>query len=844
MYNNDTNRFNVTINEEARESQQQNVMFSDQTPQWEYTVDSMPDPTFAIADSNDADLGSFFSRPIKVASYSWPVGGLFFFKFNPWTLFFENTRVINRISNFNLLRCKLKVRIMLNGNGFYYGRAIASYIPLHNLDELTVDRAFFIQDVVAASQRPHVYLDPTYSQGGTLTLPFVWYKNALKIPNQEWNEMGTMIIHEMQTLKHANGNTDPITVSVFVWAEEVSLSIPTSDEPGALSPQLGEIFTPQAKDEYGTGIISRPASVVAKAAGALVNAPVIGMYARATEMAANAIGGVASIFGYSRPVELAPIVPYKPTLVGNMANTNISDTSTKLTLDVKQELTVDPRVMGLGNTDEMSILSIAQRESWLTKFSWGLDRAIEEALFHSEVSPILWNEVALGSEIHMPACCFAVLPFRRWKGTMKFRFQFVASSFHKGRVKIVYEPSYTVSSEYNTNYTYIVDLAKERDFTVSVGWGSELALMNHRRPGTDPLPFTDGAPLPGPTASNANGILSVYVVNELTAPTSDASNGIEVNVFVSAGEDLEVYDPDASYIQDLTWFQPQMGEIFESQMAETTDNQPDSDLTQAESEPMKSGVSQTMAPQLPAASHIVDVYYGDPVSSFRQCLKRYNLHNTVVPPSSIASISLVTWFNSNFPFYRGYAPGAVDTSVNGPYNYCKMTLLNYVTPAFVCMRGGTRRKYVRGCGFSDIKSELMMVTRKANVDFGGYSVTNQNIPVQSNSNQSERHRFYAINLPHTWDGAFATTTDQNPVCEVEIPMYRNVRFAPAKKADWTSNAFSFRKFHRLDTVWEAKNGDAAAIYSFVATAEDFNLGFFTGAPVAYYLPQASDPASA
>ena len=125
------------------------MQFSDQTPQWEYSVDSAPDPTFGVADTNDADLGNFFSRPIKTQAFSWGTGTTLFETFNPWNDYFENPRVINRITNYNLLRCKLKVRIMLNGNSFHYGRAIASYTPNHLDDNFTMDRAFFIQDVVA-----------------------------------------------------------------------------------------------------------------------------------------------------------------------------------------------------------------------------------------------------------------------------------------------------------------------------------------------------------------------------------------------------------------------------------------------------------------------------------------------------------------------------------------------------------------------------------------------------------------------------------------------------------------------------------------------------------------------
>ena len=850
MYNNN-NKFNVSINEESLESQHQNVHFSDQTPQWDYTVDSMPDPTFNIADSNDADLGNFFSRPVKIQSYSWATGTNLFEKFNPWQDFFENPRVLNRITNFNLLRCKLKVRIVLNGNGFHYGRAIASYIPLHNLDDFTKDRSFFIQDVVAASQRPHVYLDPTTSQGGTLTLPFFWYENALRIPSQEWREMGDIIIHGMQILKHANAATDQVIVSVFAWAEEVSLSIPTANEPGALVPQMGEVFTPQTADEYGAGPISRPAGIVAKAAGALSNIPGIGMYARATQMAANAVSGIASMFGYSRPVELADIQPYKPTLLGNMANTNVPDTSQKLTLDVKQELTVDPRVMGLGSTDEMTIKSIAQRESFLTQFGWSVADSAETLLWNSEVSPVLWNELGGGElhmhELHMPACCFAALPFRRWRGTMKFRFQIVASAFHKGRLKITYDPSYPLTNEYNTNYTYIIDLAKERDFTVDIGWGHEKSLINHRNPLQDPIPYRTSA-LGADPGNYANGIISVYVVNDLTVPNSTINNDIEVNVFVSAGDDFEVFDPDSRNIEDLVWFQPQMGEVFSPQMAEVNGqpmNQPDADLTKREDEPMKEEPSLTMAPTLSDQDHTICVYYGDPVTSFRQCLKRYNYHSAVSSAGAITSSTMINLRNSNFPYYRGYAPGAVHETIvpaaATPYNYCKMTLLNYVTPAFTGRRGGLRWKYFRTGGNTE-ETSIMMVSRDPS-SVGGYDQQETAMITQDGGNQFDRVRQNAILIPHTWDGAVVTSTLQNPVIEAEIPFHYNVRFVPAKQGDWTSTAGAFRHYHWMSTIWEAHPTDAAAIHCFVSVGEDFNLGFFTGAPVAWRVPQESEPAS-
>jgi hypothetical protein len=177
----------------------------------------------------------------------------------------------------------------------------------------------------------------------------------------------------------------------------------------------------KADDEYGTGPVSRPAGIVAKIAGKLTSVPYIGMYARATEIAAGAVSTVATMFGYSRPIVLEDIRPYKPTYLGNMANTNVPDSCQKLTLDVKQETTIDPRVMGLGDTDELVISSIAQRPSYLTQFGWTIAAPSETLLWNTEVSPVVWSTRPDGS-LSFPACVFAALPFGRWRGSMKYRF--------------------------------------------------------------------------------------------------------------------------------------------------------------------------------------------------------------------------------------------------------------------------------------------------------------------------------------------------------------------------------------------------------------------------------------
>lgn len=117
-------------------------------------------------------MQNFFSRPIKIAEQEWATSTTLGFDIDPWGLYFSNPRVINRLANFNLLRAKLHVKVVINGNGFQYGRAMVSYLPFDVFDSLSSNAALLREDLVQASQQPRIFLDPTTSQGGEMILPF------------------------------------------------------------------------------------------------------------------------------------------------------------------------------------------------------------------------------------------------------------------------------------------------------------------------------------------------------------------------------------------------------------------------------------------------------------------------------------------------------------------------------------------------------------------------------------------------------------------------------------------------------------------------------------------------
>jgi hypothetical protein len=817
----------------GNKSQYQNVKFADQHDPYMYQVKSRVDPTRTMQDSDDAMLENFFSRPIKIFSSQWDVGATYFEQFNPWSLYLNNPRVSNRIANFKLLRGKLKLKFVINGSGFQYGRLIASYLPLATADALSENRDIVPQDLVQASQQPHVFLDPTMSTGGEMECPFFWYKNYISIPQAEWGALGETTIRSFSTLKHANGAADRATISVFAWMEDVSLNMLTSQEPSTLTPQSG------VKSEVDTanmnGVVSAPATAIAKAAGALKSVPEIAPFALATEAGATMVAKIAKSMGYSRPPVTKDPEPFKPLSISSLATTTTPDGAQKLTIDDKQELTIDPTISGIGPCDPLNIQEIAKRETYLTQFTWTQGEAPETFLWNARVDPVQWLErPGLRTEYHLTASAMAALPFRYWTGTMKFRFQVVCSSFHKGRIKVVYDPDFISGTEYNTNYMEVIDIADKQDFTIEVGIAQDEQLLEHSLPGVDAVGNVHTGLSAFTSKGKGNGVLGVYVVNELTTPNSTVNNDIQVNVFVSMGDDFEVFVPDDHFQYFV--YKPQSGEK-ETIIPEGHNTDEMNAPQQEDSEVLGNGTTDN--------GLINKVFIGEAISSFRPLLKRYNLHSTLTETLGTSPIVLFGRRNM-FPYLRGNVQGAVNTSVSGPYNYCNTVMLHWVVAGYSGWRGSIRWKIIPRGVLTPGEKPMIQVQRAPSSTTEYWQ--DRAVPYSPTAHndatiESVLDRNYIIGQPDlpSYPRSFTGTQGMalyngyvNPVAEFECPYYEAARFVPGKTENFTGQPSGLEE--KWDYLIHCNGGTDTIFEAYCAAGEDFQTYFFTGMPPIWYEP--------
>ena len=643
--------------------------------------------------------------------------------------------------------------------------------------------------------------------------------------------MGEIVIASLNDLKHANGSVDPLNITVLAWAEDVKFAIPTRTTP---APSIPESGTP---DEHEQNVISRPATNVARVAGTLSNVPVIGPYAKATELGAKAVASTAKMFGLSAPNDLHQSL-FEPRAKHSLAVTDTKQSANKVTVDSKQELTIDARTTGIRADDELPIASIAGRESYLTTFAWPVAATPGFHLWNARVDPGLKGRN--GEEWHFPACALAALPFQYWRGTMRFRFQIVASEYHKGRLRISYDPRIGASNgEFNTQYTTIHDIAENKDFTVDVGWGQNV-------PYRESLGWYSGAEFGGVplllSILQGNGVLSVNILNKLSAPSVDNSD-IQVNVFISMLDDFEVAAPDdkISFLK----FRPPVAVTLSRSIPES--GVPDDGDDQAAPITDPESIDQMAQTNIDTPDTTL-VFMGEVIPSFRTLLKRgYRSELRIM--SEASSTALYKISRSSFPSYGGFISN--QTPVSGSmvtsfadgrfYNASLTTLLNYLGRSFLGWRGSTRWTVdtstvnltsLGGDGADFWNSTTFSLSRRNNFDLT-QTIAESAGPLFSNIPQV----FNELDRGIDCYGVYLGNTGVNPIQTIEVPYLQNDRFkytfvddnyaSPSLGPGWDCSLMIPNSSTVTDTSY---------LKLYVSTGEDFNFFFFNGMPPVYYEP--------
>lgn len=857
-----------SVQEEVQEDKIQTAAFVNSNRNTIRTIDTGTDTTRNTSTYVDSDLQNFFSRPILVDTITWAPGTDIDQTYDPWQVFLGDSAVRAKIANYHLMRMKLHVRFVINGSPFYYGRAIMTYAPLTGMKNTAAITNVGLEQLsyrMMITQLPKVYIDPTVSASGQLDIPFFFPDNYINLDDYtgqfDTSSLGKLSITSLNPLQFANtGVATDLSISLYVWASDVELCVPTSFS--SVVPQMNDgTMKVRRKSnmhsiEYQPkGILSSAAASVASIAGRLKDAPIIGPYAKATEIGATLAGGVASFFGFSRPAFIEAPVLYKPLANSSIANTIGLDTVSKLTFDPKQETTVSTSIAGLDDADHMNFSAITSREALIEQFDWNINQVPDSSLFDVVVTPTygrLTNPIDFTlTKLSMTPMAWITMPFKYWSGTINYRIQIVASAYHRGRLKVTYEPygAANAPTEYNTAYTHIIDLDDCRDYEFSVSWAQATAYCTL----ADVREDYTSVPITPFNVGKYNGKIYVSVVNQLSAPSNLAN--IQVNIYASAGEDLEVMgtiapdmvDYDGGSEDKLTPYQTYASAaasppaLLANEEAVIPIVQPQGRDELAAENAMNRLVGQPNSSVMESKSA---VFHGEVFTSIRPLLKRYDALESATFQSTLTSFqrALVkyTLYRPMYPAAGGSVrTGAGSYATLNDYNFYHTPLVVYYGSGFAGYRGGMRYKHlIIDDAFS---SSIVKINRYDKTLVGSRNIRDALLL----TGDTDTNTSLLVNKDFNFSGAYLGHNMTTRIHEIELPYYSNKRFLYNDMAlgaddalEYGASAMNYKlvSMQTHDSIGTTNTYPNISVQRYVSTAEDFNLIWFLNAPSLYAYP--------
>lgn len=821
------------------EEVEQTTVFTDETEGVSLDIPQLYDSTGSSDQMDVASLSAFLSRPVRISTFTWAetdAADIIKSTINPWNLFFSDSRIQFKLNNFSFIRCKLKIKVLVNASPFYYGCMGMAYQPLHTLTPSTINITTGQQMLMPFSQRPITWIYPQHSAGTEMTLPFLYHKNWLDLTSaNDFTDMGRLQFVTYTDLQSANGVAGQgVTVQIYAWAEDVELSGAT----------VGLALQSTPVDEYGSGPVSKPATTIAQMAARMRNVPVIGRFATATEIGARAVAGIATLFGYTNVPVIDNIKPLKPCAFPSFASPEIGFPNEKLTLDPKNELSIDPSVVGAPPGDPLALSDLLQRESFIYRFDWSTTNAVDDLLFYSRVNPWMFRQVgnAFNNQIDMTPMGMVTRLFEDWRGDIIFRMKIIASPYHKGRVIVSFDPNTDgVRNIVNTTnvtsgvYTQIVDLGEDTDVEFRVPYVQALpflrtAVTNGASPphpfNTAYIPFGGAGSTYNVTKGLDNGCITIRVATNLTAPVATAP--VRVLMFVKAADNFHVANPKPLPQSAISQFAVQSVPVMELQ-------------SQEEAVENKKEVVFGKAGAL-ALPNQYRVNFGEVVSSLRVLLHRANYVYTQAEPTASPTTAIV--YQSTFgklPPFPGFDPTGIHTA-NGlvtpassfPYNYVHITPIQWLLPCYIGYRGAGVWTFNANCSNP---SDEVSVTRNAAIGMTWSDSVTTVAPVT-------RSAAAQLNGSRTASASGTAVTSQETQAGLSVlcPNYNNYRFNSTRPQNMTSppSLSTPRTYDGAinDTfvlrVSNLSGAQATRIDKYWHAGPDFQLIFFLNVPTYYY----------
>lgn len=646
---------------------------------------SIPKTLVSVAsDGTMPSIKTYLGKPMEYASGTLSTADTHstFPLFDVFSLLQTHTMMMYKLTGTFAIRATTVLTLQVNATRFQQGRYILAFLSNGGGSTTSVNssswKVMHTVSPTTVTQLPHVELDLATDTQVQLRIPYLSYNNACPVVTNtvttyNHGSPGWGFMYPYSPLVAGSGST---TASYTLWVhyEDVDLL-------GNMAPQSGRSkrnmktakkgessnLLPTDQEQRKPGIVETGAGVVKKVADYCVSIPVLSAFAAPVSWTAEFVGKVASLFGWSKPLLIEDTRRAHLEMFPYMASANGKDDVVPLSINAKNMIDVMPGFAAT-DIDELSIDYLKDIYAYYTTLTLTTSTADAALLTSFSVGPSFFDttftETGLTYVVPTPVGYLSSL-FTWYRGGLKFRFKFVKTEFHSGRIMVAFFPQDlqfysgalpTPTIAY-TDYVQktIIDIRNCNEFEFEVPY---MSVSSWKNTGTAQVLSASPTLL---TNREPYGTLAIFNLQPLEAPSS-VSSSISIIIEVKGAPDLEFAFP------QLTNFCPVVPMTIQSGNLST--GQVDLGVVGQANEGDDSIIHSSAC-------------IGESIKSLRTLLKRPSVHS-VTGASGIRTVQI-------YP-----QASYICENVSGTLNYADRTLdlISTLNCMYALQRGSIRFRYL------------------------------------------------------------------------------------------------------------------------------------------------------
>lgn len=756
-----------------------------------------------------SSLRNFLMRPVLINQQSRAIGSTFATDIDPWNLFCNSPPIKKKLDNYAYIKGKLHLKVVINASPFHYGMYLIAYKPLAKAFLPSGPPSTEIErGIIQYSQCPHIYVYPQTGMGGEMVLPYINYREWLPLTLTDLSEFGTLTYITPIPLRFANTGTGTnVEISTYAWMEGVEVAAPSRRVVQSWTKDLTQVAS----------------DLASKSVGKFTNHIIEGL---CNEPEPNSDR-------------------FTPASLPGLANTDGKFPGESLTFNPHARVGLNIKDAISTGKDELEIANFVAKESWLTYFQWSPSAAVNSNLFTINVTPNMLNRSGLTSLIYAEVATTPLFMvanmFSQWRGTIKIRMKFLCSQYHRGRVRIQWDPvtaNDSLSIDDNVILlNQIVDISDNTDITFEVPYFSDTAWLDTK---TDTVPLS-AASLPIvpygtgaiPITSDCNGQLTVKVLNILGAPNNTAQ--ISVAVFVSGGDDMQFNNP-----AELNTTRRLYARVPQSEIKELDE----------EHSCVTLGGHRLSQP-----TAMYETYTGDKIINLRSIMQRLTLTDYHVGTNT-AFVSGGYWLQrfivKRVPVTPGYSNTGINTQNNTYINVRNQantinvafvplwTPLTWISQCFIGQRGSIQHAFT---SVGLLTSGLMTITRR--------NTQLATAPTRTEINVTQNCNTLNTSILNTRDETFPGAATEfnriNASVRALCPYYSIYKFHNTSPTTTNGYALDNSLYDNVSFTIEGPGTSSVSatnpiVYPhFTAAGSDYSPMFFLHSPLLYWQNYAVAP---